>query len=689
MAYDSSDTTQTQLPKKGTKAKNKSETELEDTLKKYRGEFTEYCDNTIEEREDSERGRDYFDGKQYTAEETATLEARGQPIIVDNKIKDKVEYMEGVERRGRTDPKAYPRTQAHEQDAEVATESIRYVFDKNRFPIIKSAVFQNLLIEGFGGCEVIVDKKDPKKILIRKYRWDRIYRDPYSMEPDCSDARYRGLITWMDTDHAKEKWKDKEDVIDSTTKDAPSSAGSTSHDDKPRWVDSKRKRIQIFEHYCHEDGTIQRSVFCWGGFLEDPAECPYVNDEDEHEDPMVLQSAYIDRDGKRYGLVQRYMSLQEELNKRRSKSLHLLNSVNIIADAGAVESIKDARDQVHRPDGYVEKVQGMEFLVERHLDLSAAHFQLLQEASQALSTTGPNAALLGQSGSISGRAKELDQQGGALQIGVLFDAIRDWQLRVSRAVWNRIRQYWDQEMWIRVTDDERGFRFVPINQPKVQGDLMAEQLRGQPPEVIQQAVQQIAQDPRAQMPVIGPDGQQVKKNEVAKLDMDIILDESPDIVTLQQEEFQKLIELAKVRPEVPFDVLLETSQLRGDVKKRVLDKLEKQQQVPPQVQQQMQQQAEALQKAAQEVQAREEGLQKMEQQLTETGATIKGDAASLDVQRAEMKVQAADLKVMEANLATKQAQFEAQVAKAEALFANRETQMVKSDGQRTARERPT
>src|SRR5688572_31103032 len=120
----------------------------------------------------------------------------------------------------------------------------------------------------------------------------------------------------------------------------------------------------------------------------------------------------------------------------------------------------------------------MRFEVERNLDLSAAHFQLLQEAKQALSSTGPNEALLGQSGAISGRAKELDQQGGTLQIGVLFDAIRDFQLRVARAVWNRIRQYWDSEMWIRVTDDERGLRFVPINRPLTKGDVAAKALRG-------------------------------------------------------------------------------------------------------------------------------------------------------------------------------------------------------------------
>lgn len=552
---------------------------VDDRLAKYRQQFNESADNTLKERADAERNRDYFDGVQWTADEIATLEKRGQPVITDNKIKDKVEYMEGVERKTRTDPKAFPRTQQHEQDADVATDCIRYVFDKNNLQQTKSRVFQNLLVEGMGGAEVVVDKEDPRQILVRYCRWDRLYADPYSMEPDYSDAMYRGLITWMDVSRAKARWKGKEAIlqatIDGSPKNAPRSTGET-HDDKPRWADAARKRVQVFEHYAWEGNKLMRSVFVWGGFLEEPAECPYVDDEGDHEDPLILQSAYIDREGRRYGLVSRYISLQDEVNKRKSKSLHLLNSAFLTTEKGAVEDIKKAREEVHKPDGAVEVTPGMRFDIDRNLDLSQAHFQMLQQAEAALSATGPNAALLGQSGSISGRAKELDQQGGVLQIGVLFDAIRFWQLRVARAVWNRIRQYWDQEMFIRITDDETSLRFVAINQPMTQGDLAAEQLKGQPlPEEQKRAqVEQIAQDPRSQLPAMDEQGQPRIKNAVAKMDMDIVIDEAPDVITIQQEEFAKLAELAGTgNVPIPPDVLIEASQLRSQTKKRIMDKL--------------------------------------------------------------------------------------------------------------------
>ena len=124
---------------------------------------------------------------------------------------------------------------------------------------------------------------------------------------------------------------------------------------------------------------------------------------------------------------------------------------------------------------------------------------------------------------------------------------------------------------LRALCDDKGFKFIAINQPVLYGEMEAEKLKGQPPEQIQAAVQQIAQNPMAQQPMIGEDGRPMLRNEVAKLDVDIILDEAPDVVTLQAEEFQKLAELASSGIPIPPDVLIEASQLRN--KKALLDKM--------------------------------------------------------------------------------------------------------------------
>lgn len=129
-------------------------------------------------------------------------------------------------------------------------------------------------------------------------------------------------------------------------------------------------------------------------------------------------------------------------------------------------------------------------------------------------------------------------------------------------------------MWIRVTDDEQKTKFVVLNQEVLQGDMIAEQLKSQPipPQEKQALLQEIAADPASQMPVL-ENGKPKKKNNVAKMDVDIIIDRSPDVITLQQEQFGILSEIAKSRPEIPFDVLIEASSLRSETKKKILDRI--------------------------------------------------------------------------------------------------------------------
>src|SRR6478735_3795183 len=92
--------------------------DLEAHLKYCVRAFEEADDMTVEARDASELCRDYYNGQQYTAAELATLRKRGQAPVYDNHIRRKIDSVCGLERRTRTDPKAFPRTPREEQMAE-------------------------------------------------------------------------------------------------------------------------------------------------------------------------------------------------------------------------------------------------------------------------------------------------------------------------------------------------------------------------------------------------------------------------------------------------------------------------------------------------------------------------------------------------------------------------------------------
>ena len=80
------------------------ETTEDADLTLVKAQFVDFEDNTTEYREEAETMRLYFDGHQWTDKERKAIIARGQPVITDNKIKDKIETMLGIEKERRSCP---------------------------------------------------------------------------------------------------------------------------------------------------------------------------------------------------------------------------------------------------------------------------------------------------------------------------------------------------------------------------------------------------------------------------------------------------------------------------------------------------------------------------------------------------------------------------------------------------------
>lgn len=543
-----------------------------------------------EARSESGRARDYYDGRQLTADQIKTLKKRKQPIVIENLIRPKVDYLCGLERQTRTDPKAYPRTATHEDDANAATDALRYVADDEDLDIKRSGTFQNMLVEGYGGIEIghkeVRGEIDPKLTLIE---WDRLFFDPHSSKPDFSDAEYTGYVTWLDLAKAKKRWPDSEAVLDATLGKGTSDLLDT-YEDKPRWAnwsDTRRRRVRIVTIYKLVEDVWHRSVFTLSGELEPLAPSPYIDENGKPENPLILQSAYVDRDNDRYGLVRDFMTLQDEVNKRRSKFLHLSNSRQVRVGLSYTGRVEDVRKELSRPDGVIIGEQGDVEIISTG-DMAAGHFNLLAEAKQAIQAVGPNATMQGKaSQDSSGRAIMALQQGGMTEIAPLLDGLRHLNIRIYRAMWNRIRQFWTAERWVRVTDDQKNVRFVGMN--TTQGSMAAFKVRdalkaGKIDETqARQFAMQIQSDPAMMQPA----------NVIADLDVDIQIDEVANAPSLQLEQFDQLAKLAPMAPQpfIPtlFEMLVEASSLRNKDKLREIMEQAKAPPQPDPMQQAMQQ----------------------------------------------------------------------------------------------------
>jgi len=489
-------------------------------------------------REKAERDRDYFDGKQWTDAEVKKLNKRGQPAIAKNRIKRKIRYLQGLEQQKRTDPRALPRTPKHDFDAQDITDALRFVTGANRYDRIRSDAFKDLSIAGWGGVSIRVEMKPGAanpRIKLEANRWDRMFFDPYSSAVDFSDASYLGEVRWMDKQDAiREYGAGAGKVFDETVSSAQ--VGGT-FDDKPKnytWVSyDKRYRVRVVKmYYIGADGVWQFAEFTKGGFLK-AGPSPYLDDDGNPEHEYAWRSYEVDRDNNRYGEVRGMIDTQDEINKRASKLLHLVSVRQTFGNHQATgdQSTLDRRRELAKPDGHIDiggAEWGKDFGIIPTTDLAQGQMELLKLNLEESDLEGPNAAMLGQGPqSASGRAVLANQAGGALEANPTFDTLQDMDHEVYRKIWRRIRQFWTAEEWIRVTDEDRNIRWVGLNTPAMQEAI--DPMTGQP----------------IQVPVIDPaTGQPVLQNELASLEIDIIIDDAPNVGTMQQEEFGMLAQAA-------------------------------------------------------------------------------------------------------------------------------------------------
>src|ERR1700744_2692412 len=82
----------------------------DDLLARLKRMFSDYQTLTSNGRTECAKDIDYYDGKQWSGAELQALAKRNQPAIVINRIKPAINGILGVMERGKSDPRAWPRT---------------------------------------------------------------------------------------------------------------------------------------------------------------------------------------------------------------------------------------------------------------------------------------------------------------------------------------------------------------------------------------------------------------------------------------------------------------------------------------------------------------------------------------------------------------------------------------------------
>ena len=692
--------------------------ELRQLLEWYYFERDRQAENRLQMAIDA----DFYDGLQWDPEDAQVLRDRGQMPLVYNEVAPMVDWLIGTERRTRVDWRVMPRAEDDVELADVKTKVLKFVSDINRVQFNRSRAFADAVKVGVGWMDDGVRDDPTADILYSKYEdWRNVLWDSLSYEHDLSDARYVFRWRWVDEDIAVAMFPDRADVIRQAVEDAQHAAsvdwdegtwysadellsgaktGSLRASGSGMTVDAKRRRVKLIEaqyrkptlskiiasgplkgaFFTERDQALMQALAQSGGSIVDKVvmRVHFAVFTESHmlsmgpsplrHNRFTLTPVWCYRRGRDrmpYGVIRRVRDIQQDLNKRASKALFLLNTNQIIADEGATDDWNLLRDEADRPDGLIIKKQGKELSIRRDTDAATGQIQMMTLDAQSIQkSAGVSQENLGrQTNAVSGTAIRARQLQGSVVTTEPFDNLRlAVQIQGEKQL-SLAEQFYTEEKVVRLTGAKGAIDWVKINHPELQ-----------------------------------PDGSVRFINDITANQADFVVSEADYAGTMRQVMFESLNQLAaRLPPEVSlrlmtiamdFSDLPNKDEVADQIRKLTGERDPNKPMTPEeaqQMQQQMQAQAEALEMQRQQAMLALEEQQAKIRELNAKAAKLEAEAqaamagsdgghaaqqAQADVQSAIMQIrQQADQEIERLTEALRKAQSE---------LANR-TMQIRSD----------
>ncbi|MBI1308723.1 MAG: hypothetical protein GC129_02545 [Proteobacteria bacterium] len=521
---------------------------------------------------------DFYDGNQWTAEEASKLAENGQAAIVINKIAAKVDNLAGGEVVGRTRVVYKSRSgDAQEEDAaRVLTDLALYVAERGDQALEISNVFRAGLVAGIGWLDIGVQEAgEGAQIFARAEDEFSVVWDPMARRMDFADARFVARERWMDEGEVRGLFPDQADQVlvqlsgNGGLGAALYGIGRAGRGSEMGYFDQQRQLFRLVEVQ-YKDPARQWRVRLADGrlvttFERKETKVPGAVVEEVNEVPRVMVAYFAGdvlldnrplsyrhnrftlvpfvykrqrKDGRPYGLVRATLDPQRELNKRRSKAMHLLSTAQVIADVDAVDDPNVLAREAARPDGIILKKSGKDLRIIRNTDLAVSQVNVMEQAGKDIQEAiGVFDESIGkQSNATSGVAIQQRQMAGSLNQMFAYDTLRLVKKQLGEQVLGLMRQFFTQEMVIHITDQFGAGRQIALNAPVLDEHGKA---------------------------VKGEDGEVLRVPDLASAEFDVVVEEVRDVSSAREMEAQQLQLLVQAGVPVPPEVLVEASGVRN------------------------------------------------------------------------------------------------------------------------------
>jgi len=531
----------------------------------------------------------YYDGDQFSKEEMDELNDRGQPIIEVNKIQPKMNNLMGAHGSMPARHVAKPRNEESREAAEAITDVFGYMDYRSGYPDEEADMFQDGVLTGLGWMEAVesVDEDGQDEVLFQHEDTLNMRADPFGRGQDLDRGfRFCCRNKWMDLEDAQEMFPDMKDRLIQIVNSGESEGFSESiairgkNDDYDMdeksisYIDIKRSRLRIVELWYKEVDTVMftednryvskkdlefyrslddtfksdevimaenniravelkvcKKVFFTGEHILQEMITPFNHPLLITKFPLFIFVCFRKKSGKRkgepYGYVRNMKPMQKEINKRRSKAMHLLNTTKIVMDAGAVDDVDELRDEAARPDAIIEKRQGKDLVLIEGEQLASTQFSIMEKSSIDLQEISGifdesiGSATNARSGKAIGKRIRASNQNNIK----VFSNLRRSRKKIGDFKLGVAKQYFNEERTLYISADNS------LEEPKT--IELNKQEEGK------------------------------VKNSIKEALVRMVIDDAPASATSQEEQFDELVELARGGFPIPPQAIIMASNIRN------------------------------------------------------------------------------------------------------------------------------
>lgn len=178
------------------------------------------------------------------------------------------------------------------------------------------------------------------------------------------------------------------------------------------------------------------------------------------------------RDGMPYGPIRNWRDPQDDLNKRHSKTLHILNTRGLIADDNAFDDWDEVEEELARPDFILKKRQGAEVTLNTDTKLAEEHIRLMEKDETFIqSIGGVSADAMGQqTNARDGKALDRRMSAGTVVTTVLFENFRFALKQSGEIRLSLVEQFATRPEVIRLLGEDGVDSYEQINFPYYKED---------------------------------------------------------------------------------------------------------------------------------------------------------------------------------------------------------------------------